>query len=236
MRALHTARRAVDIFEMARWARHARPSVRARVAEIASTVLHHRACLGRHGIGGARQARAAIGGGVAIRAAAVAGVCGPASRRQVLAGLALGGSHLSPCTSLPRTPRRSLRPGPCTRHCIDTPSRSRSRLLQKTARGTPRTCCCLPRPPLSSTCPLHTQCTLQTHSLLCTCPDRTPRKALRWGRCSPRHTGTFARRCFGPEMWSLQGTSRSCRVRQQPPPPNRFLICSWYSLRCQLWA
>ena len=119
---------------------------------------------------------------------------------------------------------------------IDTPSRSRSRLLQKTARGTPRTCCCLPRPPLSSTCPLHTQCTLQTHSLLCTCPDRTPRKALRWGRCSPRHTGTFARRCFGPEMWSLQGTSRSCRVRQQPPPPNRFLICSWYSLRCQLWA
>jgi hypothetical protein len=90
LRALHTARRAVDIFEMARWARHARPSVRARVAEIASTVLHHRACLGRHGIGGARQARAAIGGGVAIRAAAVAGVCGPASRRQVLAGLALG--------------------------------------------------------------------------------------------------------------------------------------------------
>ena len=90
MRALHTARRAVDTFEMARWARPALPSVRARVAQIASTVLHHRASLRRHGVGGARQASAAVGRGVVIRPAAVAGVRGRASRRQVLAGRALG--------------------------------------------------------------------------------------------------------------------------------------------------
>ena len=119
-------------------------------------------------------------------------------------------SHSSPCTCPPRTPRTQLRPVQYTRHCIGSLTRCRSRLLHKTARGTPRKCCCSP---LSSTCPPRTPYTLQTHSQPCTCPDHTSGTGRREGRCSPRHNGTFARWSFGPGMWSLQGTSGSCRVR-----------------------